>query len=50
MVKKSIMVRVDGEIHEKIKKLAKDDKRSMGNYIAKILEDRVKKMDRINNV
>lgn len=37
------MLRVDEEIHKKIKMLAEHDKRSMGNYIVKILEDKIKR-------
>ncbi len=44
MSEKIIMVKVDQEIHKKIKVLAKNDKRSMGNYIAKIVEDRIKRL------
>lgn len=46
MAEKSIMVRVDDEIHKKIKILAKNDKRSMGQYIAYILEEKVKRAER----
>lgn len=43
MSEKSILVKVDSELHRKIKALAKADKRSMGNYLALIIADMVKK-------
>lgn len=43
MSEKSIMVKVDNDLHKKIKALAKADKRSMGNYLALIIADKVEK-------
>lgn len=43
MNEKTIMVKIDAKIHNKLKLLAKYDKRSMGNFVSVIVEDLIEK-------
>lgn len=44
-MKKQLPVRIEEELQEKLKELAKKDKRSFSNYVNMVLEIHVEKQD-----